>query len=169
MTKPVTIDNLGIDSSRRYAQDVTQTDTEFFQDSGRVSQQTSVLATSPRISEFDELFGTLIRVPSWASFSPPPNFTSHARNLFSYQLIPSLGAQSELDTCIELVENYQDDSSRGEVKRQTDQEQSRQDNNQEANEEESDKKKILSMLQSVQRLDRILELINSRKGEFQKG
>lgn len=165
MTKPVTIDNLGIDPSQRYARDIAETDTEFFRDSANVSRQISVTATTSYLSDFEELFGTWIKTPSWANFAPPPNFSSHAKNIFTFQIAPSLGSPEEIENEIQTLENKK--FKKGRRKKQ--EKESQQEQQQEEQSEEEESKKILSMLQSIQRFDKILELINSRKGEFQKG
>jgi len=156
MSKPVTIDNLGVAPSQRYAQDIEGVDKDFFRYSSSVGQQTTVSATSPYISNFEELFGTLLRTPSWASFREPPNFSSHTKNLFSYQLAPSLGSPEKLENDIRTLEEAIQDQDKGQEKEQE-------------KETEEERNKILSMLGCIQRLDKLLELINARKGEFHKG
>lgn len=163
MSKPVTIDNLGVDPSKRYARDVEGTDRKFFQDSSKVSQSTSVTVNSPFFSDLEELFGTLIKTPSWADFAPPPDFSSHVRSLFTHQLIPSLGSPEKLEQDIQLIDEK---SAKNQEEQQN---QSGQDSSEQEAHGKSEKEKILAMLQCVQKFDKILTLINARKGEFHKG
>lgn len=90
--KPRTIDNLGLESSVRYAKDIEQLDRRFIEESKWIPQKTTVSVAKPYVpSEFDHLF-TSIGTTLWAAFLPPPEYYDRVGRFFSYQLIPSLGS-----------------------------------------------------------------------------
>lgn len=161
--KPRTIDNLGIDASIRYAKDQEVFEAKFIEESRIVSQKTEISVSKPYIpSEFDQLFA-IGRTIAWASFLPPPEYFAYAKQLFSYQLIPSLGSyeKQEADADkLSALEDAIDKQKRSKQGKQSDQEKE---------EEEKERKAIAALLECIQRLDKSLTLINSRRNQYQRG
>ena len=147
--KPRTIDNLGIETSSRYARDQAQLDTKFIEDSRHIRTEVSVV--KPYLpTEFEEYL--LPEKPTmWASFAPPPESFTYGQPLFSYQLIPSLGGYEKLE-----ADTDQFEETLGKPLK-------------EGQEEERERKTILKLLQTVNVLDRILRLANARRNQYQRG
>lgn len=147
--KPRTIDNLGVESSSRYAKDKAFLDTKMIDDSRFIPQKTEVSVVKPYLpTEFEEYLAPG-KVILWASFAPPPEYFAYAKLLFSYQLIPSLGGyekqEADTDKLEELEDSLQDEQE--EKKRET----------------------LLALLQIIGKLDRTLSMINSRRNQYQRG
>ena len=157
--KPRTIDNLGLDASIRYAKDKELFEARFIEESQIVSRKTEIPVSRPYIpSEFDKMFSaakTLI----WASFSPPPEPLTTANTLFSYQLIPSLGTYEQTEDTEQLLEDAL------QRRRDSDQEQS----DREKQQEEREKQLIKDLLACIKKIDKSLNLINSRRNQYQRG
>jgi hypothetical protein len=158
-SKSRTIDNLGIDASIRYAQDQKLFEARFIEESQIVSRRTEVSVSTPYTpSEFDQMFGDgkpLI----WAAFAPPPEMTGTNNTLFSYQLIPSLhidgfnqDPEELLDQALEKQRQEYPDSS-----------------DQEKDQEKKEKAIIANLLKCVTQIDKSLQLINSRRNQYQRG
>src|SRR5690606_17613940 len=94
-SKPRTIDNLGLDASIRYARDKELFEAKYIEESQAVSKRSEIPVSKPYIpNEFDQLFSAKSSL-LWASFSPPPEYFSFSKPLFSFQLIPSLGTYEQ--------------------------------------------------------------------------
>ncbi len=159
--KPRTIDNLGIDTSKRYAQDQAKLDTKFIEESRFIPQKTEVSVLKPYLpTEFEEylLPGKLTL---WASFEPPPEYFAHAKPLFSYQLIPSIGGYEEQEADTDKLQALEDTIHK--------QFQEGKQDKREGQEEEKERKTLLHLLQTIGKLDRTLSLINARRTQYQRG
>lgn len=159
--KPRTIDNLGIETSSRYARDKTQLDTKIVEESRFIPQKAEVSVLKPYLpTEFEEYL-----IPGkfviWASFAPPPEFFGSSKALFSYQLIPSLGGYEKQDADTDRLEALE-----GAIHKQF--EEGKQDQ-QEQQEEERERKTLLGLLKVIGKLDRVLSHINSCRNQYQKG
>ena len=161
--KPRTIDQLGIDTSIRYAKDQQLLDPKLIEESRWIPQKAETSVMKPYVpTDFDphymgEKGGTI-----WALFSPPPGYFTGGRLLFTYQLIPSLrnfetqeGANDHLTELEEALQkprkrkkkNQDDDSPR----------------------EEEEKESLLELLRCIKKLDGTLALINGRRNQYQRG
>src|SRR5438477_4747452 len=88
-----TVDNLGFETSVRYARDRELSDPKMIIESRTVPLQTEVSTTEPfYYSKVEELLSFNRRNTPWAKFMPPKNYQSHQKNIFSFQLIPSMGS-----------------------------------------------------------------------------
>lgn len=164
--KPRTIDNLGMDASVRYAQDQQELteSTLFTKDFKVVPQKSEISFIRPYTpSAFDQLFAPT-RAPTWARFEPPPAFFA-ARSLFTFQLIPSLGGYEKQDADLDKLEALGDAL---EKEGKGDQEKEGK-GDQEKEENKKKRRALLIFLQCVQKLDRALGLINSRRNQYQRG
>ena len=105
--KPRTIDNLGVESSIRYAKDQEALDTRLIQDSRFIPQKTEVSVLKPYVpSELEQYFAPG-KITIWASFSPPPDYLLQGKPLFSYQLIPSLGSYEKQEADSDKLESLE--------------------------------------------------------------
>jgi hypothetical protein len=164
-----TIDDLGIDSSIRYAEnqtELTQTKSLTVAPS-LVTKSTELQNATPLFTEYDSIFQTNLRNKGWANFLTPPGFTQQGGTCFSFQMVPSVGSQEQL---LMLKQRIQD---------KTDKEQknsgvftSQQDlleHQLKAKQIVSDAGKISSLLDTLLSLDKILADLNSLKNRYQKG
>jgi hypothetical protein len=153
VNKPRTIDNLGIDTSSRYARDRANLDPKLIQDSLLIRTEVSV--TKPYLpTEFEEYL-LADKLTIWASFEPPPEYFSYGKPLFSYQLIPSLGGYEQQEAVTDKLEDaLQKPFKEG---KEGDQQ------------EERERKVILKLLKTINHLDRTLGMINARRNQYQRG
>ncbi len=159
--KPRTIDNLGIETSSRYAKDQAQLDNKLISDSRFIPLKTEVSVVRPYFpTEFEEYLrpGTLTL---WASFEPPPEYYAYGKPLFSYQLIPSLGGYEKQEADSDKLEALEDALNKGSKEGKRD--------NQEQQEEEKERKILLYLLKTIGKLDRTLGMINARRNQYQRG
>ncbi len=154
-SKPRTIDNLGLDASIRYARDKELYAPISVEEAQFVSRKTEISVAKPYVpSEFEELFSSAKTV-IWALFSPPPESLTSGSNLFSYQLIPSLGSYEKQDDAEERLED-----ALKQRKRQSDKEKER---------DRREKNLISDLLANIENIDKSIELINSRRNQYQRG
>lgn len=160
-TKPRTIDNLGIETSSRYARDQATLDTKLIEESRFIPLKTEVSVVKPYLStEFEEYLnpGKLVL---WASFEPPPEYFAYGKPLFSYQLIPSLGSYEKQEEGEDKLTALEDALSKGFKEGKQD--------DREFQEEEKERKTLLGLLKTIGKLDRTLSLINARRNQYQRG
>ena len=139
--KPLTIDQMGIGPSARYARDQAALDRKTIEDS-RSPTRTDISVVTPHIAtEFQEYLSP--KVTSWALFSPPPQYLAHAHPLFTYQLVPSLGDCEEKGDLIEALEIRP--------------------------EEEKEKKTLMRCLKTMVELDRMSEKIEAARNQYHRG
>jgi hypothetical protein len=156
-SKPRTIDNLGIDASIRYAQDKELYAPISAEEAQIVSRKTEISVARPYVpSEYDTLFSSTKTV-IWALFSPPPESLSKENTLFSYQLIPSLGTYERQEDAEELLE---DALEKRKQQPQSDKEKER---------DKKEKQIIKDLLANIAKIDKSIELINSRRNQYQRG
>jgi hypothetical protein len=158
----LTIDNMGIGTSSRYARDQAALDLRLIEESRYIPQKTEVSVVKPYLpTEFEEylLPGKLT---IWASFSPPPEYLSYGRPIFSYQLIPSLGGYEKQEADSDKLEALEDTLNKSFKDRKGDQQGQQQ-------EEEKERKTLIGLLKTINKLDRTLTLINARRNQYQRG
>lgn len=160
-----TIDNLGIETSVRYALDQETYDKSMLSDSRSVSTQVSVEVNSPTYSPYLESFLGSSRQASWAAFYPPKRYNKQKKRLFSSSLIPSLGGEEFVDTQIQRVKHKHEHekekrSDAAELDWEEDKEQQEQDHESES---------LIELFEEIQALDKQLNQINARRTQFQKG
>lgn len=160
--KPRTIDNMGIETSSRYARDKAQLDSKIIEDSRFIPLKTEVSVVKPYLpTEFEEYL-MADELTLWASFEPPPEYFAHSKPLFSYQLIPSLGGYEKQESDTEKLEALEDT-----INKQF--KEGKQDQQQEGQEEEKERKTVLGLLKTIGKLDRSLILINACRSQYQRG
>lgn len=157
--KSRTIDNLGIESSIRYAKDKSTVDARLIEESKWVPSKTEVSVTKPYApSEFDQLFSAGKPV-QWALFQEPPNFEAHMRSLFSFQMIPSLGSAEKQEADAEKLAALEDALKKREKKK----------DDREQQQEEKERQALLALLKCIGALDKTLSMINARRNQYQRG
>jgi hypothetical protein len=161
--KPRTIDNLGMETSVRYAKDKELLDLRMVEDSRWISPRIEVSVTKPYVpSEFDQLFSAKPTM-QWALFSAPPAFEAYSRALFSYQLIPSLGSTEKQEADTEKLAALED------ALHKENQQGKGRDRGGRDKHEEHERKRILALLKCIGQLDKTLVFINSRRNQYQRG
>lgn len=150
--KPRTIDDLGIEASKQYAQNKQELEGEvrlieesrFFP----AAMEPGVMIPYVPVS-FEEGF-TVAPFSTWASFSLPPNFAMSSARLFTYQFIPSIGSSERMqalnDQFDEIGKTLPADAK-----------------------VQYEYKTISSLLVLLLRLVRTFELIRARKNQYQRG
>jgi hypothetical protein len=158
-SKSRTIDNLGLDASVRYAQDQKLFEAQFIEDSQIVARKSEIPVFRPYApSDFDLIFGTG-KTTMWASLPTPPKMATAMHSLFSYSLIPSL----------KMDEDHQDleEALQGAFDHQR--EQNPDSSDEEKEEEEKEKEILIAFVQCVAKINQSLQLINSRRNQYQRG
>ncbi len=159
--KPLTIDNLGIETSTRYAKDKALLDTKLIEESRFIPLKTEVSVVKPYLpTEFEEYLAPG-KLTLWASFSPPPDYFAYAKPLFSYQLIPRLGGYEKQETDTDKLEALEETLDRESKEGKKDQ--------REQQEKERERKVLMHLLKTIGLFDRALSLINSRRNQYQRG
>lgn len=159
VNKPRTIDNLGVETSSRYARDKAALDTKLIEESRFIPLKTEVSVVKPYLpTEFDQYLMPT-KLAMWASFAPPPDYLVYGKPLFSYQLIPSLGGYEKQEADSDKLEALEDTLNKAFKEGKEGQQQ----------QEEKERKTLLTLLQMIEKLDRTLSLINSRRNQYQRG
>lgn len=163
-TKARTVDNLGVDVSIQYAKNMEQLDRKLLEESRAAPFQTDVVVTNPYVlSEWDDLFSMRRKHGAWAQFFAPPHFTSHRKNLFSYQLIPSMGTPERHQAEAEKLKHFQFRKHKKKKKKEEAYEE--RDDQQ----EEKERDILLTLLEKIMFLDKQILFVNSRRSQYQKG
>ena len=156
-SKSRTIDNLGAGVSKRYAQDVEKTDKSLMKDSSKVPIQTYVTTTAPSYkSQVDDLLDVKQPTP-WATFEKPKNYTSHNKNIFTFQLIPSMGTVEKQQTTKDQMHS---------IKREEDTNKEKDQDNEDEDEEID---KVVRLLDWMGILDKYILYINGKREQYHKG
>ncbi len=163
--KSRTIDNLGIETSSRYARDQATLDTKLIEESRFIPQKAETAVLRPYVSSDFEEYLMSGKLVLWASFEPPPEGFMGTKPLFSYQLIPSLGGYEKQEEDTTKLEALEDTINKQFKEGKRDQKRDQQ----EGREEEKERKVLLGLLQTIEKLDRTLTLINSRRNQYQRG
>ncbi len=168
-----TIDNLGIDPSVRYAEDQSLLDEKFSQDQ-IVRSKTEIDVSMPSyLGEFDQLFQTKKANLPWAQFFLPPYYNDQKRRLFTHVLLPHLESDDAYDRFKrKILERVKNDKERHQAKKQSRfQKGMEYDWEEEVNRDAAEKesKTLISTIDLIQYLDKILAEISSRRNQYQKG
>ncbi len=148
--KARTIDNLGVDASSRYARDQKNLDRRLIDESRSLPRMSETPSTAPYvISEYEDLFSSR-KTTTWASFAEPANFYGVARSIFTFQVLPSLGSEEEIQEDLDKIEALE-----GSMERESD--------------EDRGRKKMVALLRLLREIDRNLSLINGKRNQYQRG
>jgi hypothetical protein len=166
-----TIDNLGVDTSTRWAQDQAILDTSLIREAGAIPTQTQIDVSLPGFpTEWEALFGAVKRQITWADFFAPKGYFEQRKKLFTFQIIPLLGSEERKEAQIDRIK------ARGRREKEEGKEEEKEkrreyawEKQKEEEEEEREKNILLKLLDSLHSLDRFLIDINSRRTQYQKG
>jgi hypothetical protein len=166
--KPRTVDNLGVDVSKQYAQNLQQLDTAFLEASKRLSLPTQVSVVIPYApSEVELLFGLEQRNNPWALFFAPSKLSSYQQALFSYQIVPSLGSFEKQQADIEKISLL--DLAKERERKKKKKKASVWQEEEEGKEEERERQILKKFLEEVAFLNKELAFVNSRRSQYHKG
>lgn len=158
-SKPRTIDNLGLDASVRYAQDQKLFEAHFIEDSQMVARRSEIPVFKPYApSDFDLRFGTPKQI-MWASLPTPPKSGSSMQSLFSYSLIPSLHMDEDHPDLEEVLQGALDQQRQ----------QNPDSSDEEKQQEEKEQQILIAFAKCVAKINQSLQLINSRRNQYQRG
>jgi len=164
MTTPRTIDNLGMETSIRWAKDQALLEVAPIKEGSAVTQLTEIDISQPSYtSEFEQLFGEVARQSTWAQFTAPLGFNEQKKKLFTYEAVPILGSEEHLELQITRVKGskvLKEEEAETRVAWET---------QKESEEEEKEKNIILTLMDKLQYLNRFLMDINSRRIQYLKG
>jgi hypothetical protein len=150
-----TIDNLGIESSARYAEDQALLDPGLLKET-RLPIQTQIEVNLPVYSnELDLLFETEKKGTLWATFSPPNISSLQSRRLFTELLIPHLGTIDKRKALLEKLMTVARSGTGETLSEQEDQ--------------FNGKKLLIALLGRIESLDKDLIDINSKRIQYQRG
>ena len=172
MVEPRTIDDLGVETSIRWAHDQAYLDQTIMKESPFVSKQTSVDVSYPFFkSEFDLLFEIKQRHQQWANFLPPLSFGDQRMRLFTFQLAPSLGSEEFQQLQIQKIKDKVSASKkeRDERKKAGRTGEYAWQDEREEEEEQKESKTLVDLLEYIQVLDKLLAAINARRSQYSKG
>ena len=172
MVEPRTIDNLGLEPSVRFAKDQAYYDHAITAESSYVSTQTEVDVLSPYFTPaFDSIFQMSMRNSPWAFFSAPKGYNDQNMRLFTFQAIPSLGVEELQSANIEKIREFSErvKNAKGKKKKGTKQKGDVSEEDQEEEETLKEAKTLLHLLECITDLDKLLQAINSRRGQYTKG
>src|SRR5215469_17506132 len=92
---PRTIDNLGIEASTRYAEDIKELDSKLLVEARGIQEQTEIEITHPFFLPELEVLLEPQKQQTWATFTPPQGYFEQKKRFFMFQLIPSLGSEEK--------------------------------------------------------------------------
>ncbi len=172
MVEPRTIDNLGLDTSVRFAQDQKYYDHTITTESSYVSGQTEIDVLSPYFTTaFDSVFQMSMRHKPWAFFSPPKGYSNQKMRLFTFQAIPSMGIEELQNSNLEKIRDFSE-----QLKKSKNSKKRGYNNGEETGKKEQEKedtlnesKTLLNLLEYIAELDKLLQIINSRRTQYTKG
>ena len=169
----VTIDKLDIRSHERYAKDQHTLDRKYINESTAIASHSEILGTSTIYSSsWEQLFELNMKNLPWACFSPPLKYTIQANRFFSYQILPSIYIRDERDEEEEESEENDEEKKQNEKKRLeiiNKISKAAKGEHQTYSDFENEKSAIISLVESIRYLDKILGQINSKKRQYQKG
>ena len=172
MPESRTIDNLGVETSVRWASDQELLDKTIIKESARISRQTEIDVYEPFYkSEFDLIFETKQRHQQWAAFFPPPGYSFQKMRLFMHQVIPSLGTEEFQQTQMQKIKDRREvNKKKREEKKATRQTSTYAwEDEREEEEEHKESKTLLDLMEYINSLDKLLGTINARRSQYSKG
>jgi hypothetical protein len=178
-TKPVTFDSIDIAVHNRWAEDQAKLDPTFILEPRIVAPHSEITGCSSIFSsKWEELFDIHKRSNSWAHFSPPTTYFHQSNRFFSYCLLPDLYWGSDQDEDIDLEKPLTLPSIFSDEKKKRPSKKEifsltalikKEDLGDSLVAFEKDKNAILSLIDSIEKLNKLLAMVQSRKAQYQKG
>jgi hypothetical protein len=176
-TKPVTFDSIDISVHKRYALDQEALDPLFIGEIQQVAHHSEITGTSSIFSsKWEDLFDIYKRNITWAHFSPPDMYYSQSNRFFSYCLLPDLywdmnpeedGTEKEQAPPVFFAFQRKKRPTKKQIVTLSSLMQK------EASTPmiyfEKDKGIIMNLLDSIEKLNKMLAHVQSRKLQYQKG
>jgi hypothetical protein len=160
-----TIDNLGIETSVRYASDLETLDTNLLKESQGIPLYVKVDVTSPDfMSNIETMLGARQRNLPFPDFYPPKAYNVQSRYIFTHQILPNLGSDEKLLNHIDrigMVVEREKEKRKGKGKGWEEE--------QEQDQREKESEKLIAFLQLLQKLDKILVDVATGRNLYQKG
>lgn len=165
-----TIDNLGPEVSSRYAEDKKFYDATLIKDARAIPKQAEIDVTLPSYpNELDQLLETTRRHTLWAEFPLPAKFHEQKKQLFTQQVIPSLGSSDRKEALVvRIKETVAKNQGKKELAKQENRTLSWEDER-ELQQEEREQDTLVSLFNRVGDLERTFIDINSRRSQYHKG
>lgn len=165
---PRTIDNLGIEVSTRYAEDLKELDQKLLIEARGIQEQTEIEITHPFFLTELEILLEPQKQQTWATFIPPKGYFEQKKRFFMSQLIPSLGSEEKHETQTQKIISLKTFSRKKRDDQQQEEEQGYH-SDPEKEYHEKEKKILVSVLQTIMHLDKEIQEINARRGQYHKG
>ncbi|NRA89726.1 MAG: DUF5399 family protein [Simkaniaceae bacterium] len=172
MVEPKTIDNLGYESSVRWAQDQAYLDKTLTKESPFISLSTQIDVAKPCFeSQFEALFQMNKRFAPWALLYAPMGYNLQKMRLFTFQAIPSLGTHEFLSAQMQKIHDRVEQSKAERQKRKEEGKGSEYawEDEKEEEKELKESKMLIALLEYLQTVDTALAQINSRRNQYSKG
>jgi hypothetical protein len=166
---PRTIDNLGIEVSTRYAEDLKELDQKLLVEAQGIQEQTEIEITYPFFLTELEILLEPQKQQTWATFTPPKGYFEQKKRFFMFQLIPSLGSEEKHETQTQKIISLKTFSRKKRGNQQQEEEQGSDHSDREKEYHEKEKKILVSVLQTIMHLDKEIQEINARRGQYHKG
>ncbi len=167
--KAVTIDNLDIKEHIRWAKDREIFDAALVHDTHQIAQHPEISGLSAIFpSQLEELFNWEKGVNPFANFAVPYNVHQFSRHLFTYRLFHNIHWKQANDD----EDASEEDESEGKSKPEENlllQIKAVRTSSHNSTIFEKDKSTLISLLESIQSINKMLEQITSRKLQYQKG
>ena len=154
--EPKTIDNLGPQASIEYAKAQERYKRYHFIEDSRILPTRAAVFAKPYVllSDFAKFYA-IHKTIRWAFFVAPKGYYVINCAIFSYALIPSLGGYETLEANLDKIETLERTLEKA--------------NRTLSSEELKELKTLLHLLQCINILQKTLELINARRGQYQRG
>jgi|GEM_PF-3295552 len=161
---PMTVDRIGIEHSKRYAQDQSTFEAKYVRDTQYVSTQSSInVSDASYIPLINSLMGTTQKA-DWALVDKPN--TKGSLSLFTSACIPSLGNQEQRDVKVDTVrvhlERFEEQFAQGGEKLPFEE---RKQISQRIHEAKS----LINIYEQIGELDTIKESIFARLNQYHRG
>ncbi|PWU14244.1 MAG: hypothetical protein C5B45_04695 [Chlamydiae bacterium] len=166
---PRTIDNLGIEVSTRYAEDLRELDQKLLIEARGIQEQAEIEITHPFFLTELEILLEPQKQQTWATFTPPKGYFEQKKRFFMFQLIPSLGSEEKHETQTQKIVSLKTFSRRKRDNQQQEEGQGSDHSDPEEEYHEKEKKILVSVLQTIMHLDKEIQEINARRGQYHKG
>ena len=166
---PRTIDNLGVDVSTRYAEDLQLLDDQLIKEARAIPSQTGIDVSIP---SFDSELNALVRSDTtqyvWANFFIPKRYLEQKGRLFTFLTIPSLGSEEKKEAQMQKILTKLQSLAEKRKKREGNSQEAWVEQR-EVEEEEKEKKALTALFETISLLDKFLIDIDSRRSQYQKG
>jgi hypothetical protein len=166
----VTIDQIGLKSHQRYAQDQAMADPAFMQDSHLVAPLSEINGTSMiYASQWETLFNLNIRNLPWANFLTPPKYRSHGKRFFSHRILPTIYSELPKDEDQEREDDQESEGKKNYMAMIDEVLCKVKDRGSSSESCLKESVTLVNLLESIASLNEMLDHIQSRRLQYQKG